>query len=64
MVLSGLVFGAAHLSDWASFWALLALVPFAMALAWLKDKTGSLAAPIVAHAVFNAVTVATVLVTH
>jgi len=52
-VCSALVFSAAH----GSLVALLPLALFGLLLAWLYERTGSLWAPIAAHAFFNAATV-------
>ena len=50
---TALIFAAAH----ASLVALLPLALFGLLLAWLYERTGSLWAPIAAHACFNAATV-------
>ena len=51
---TSLAFAAAH----ASLVALLPLALFGLLLAWLYERTGSIWAPIAAHACFNAATVA------
>lgn len=50
---TALIFAAAH----ASLVALLPLALFGLLLAWLYERTGSIWAPIAAHACFNAATV-------
>ena len=50
---TSLAFAAAH----ASLMALLPLALFGLLLAWLYERTGSIWAPIAAHACFNAATV-------
>jgi len=55
---TALVFAAAH----ASLVALLPLALFGLVLAWLYERTGSIWAPIAAHACFNAATVVIQLV--
>lgn len=57
---SALIFSAAH----ASLVALLPLALFGLLLAWLYERTGSLWAPVAAHACFNAGTVAVQLWLH
>ncbi len=52
-ICSALVFSAAH----ASLVALLPLALFGLLLVWLYERTGSLWAPIIVHACFNAATV-------
>jgi len=55
---SALIFSAAH----ASLAALLPLALFGLLLAWLYERTGSLWAPIAAHACFNAATVVVLMI--
>lgn len=55
---SALIFSAAH----ASVAALLPLALFGLLLAWLYERTGSLWAPIAAHACFNAATVMVLMI--
>lgn len=57
-VASSLVFAAAH----ASAGALLPLALFGLLLVWMYERTGSIWAPIAAHACFNAVTVVVLMV--
>jgi membrane protease YdiL (CAAX protease family) len=51
IVLVGVAFGAAH----GLVEALLVLVPFGIALAWLRDRTNSVAPGMVVHALFNGI---------
>ena len=59
IVLVGLAFGLAH----GLLEALLVLVPFGIALAWLRDRTESVYPGMIAHALFNAIAL-TLSVTH
>jgi hypothetical protein len=54
MILVGFAFGAAH----GLVEALLVLVPFGIALAWLRDRTKSVIPGMVVHGAFNAVALA------
>ena len=54
IVLVGLAFGLAH----GLVEALLVLVPFGMALAWLRDRTDSVVPGMLVHALFNGVALA------
>lgn len=54
IVLVGLAFGLAH----GLVEALLVLVPFGMALAWLRDRTDSVVPGMIVHALFNGVALA------
>jgi membrane protease YdiL (CAAX protease family) len=49
IVLVGVAFGLAH----GLVEALLVLVPFGMALAWLRDRTNSVVPGMFVHAFFN-----------
>ena len=49
-MLAGLAFGLAH----GLVEALLVLVPFGIALAWLRDRTRSVYPGMVVHGLFNA----------
>jgi membrane protease YdiL (CAAX protease family) len=51
MILVGLAFGAAH----GLVEALLVLVPFGIALAWLRDRTKSVVPGMIVHALFNGI---------
>jgi membrane protease YdiL (CAAX protease family) len=51
IVLVGIAFGAAH----GLVEALLVLVPFGIALAWLRDRTKSVVPGMVVHALFNGI---------
>jgi len=55
---SALIFSAAH----ASVAALLPLALFGLLLVWLYERTGSLWAPVAAHACFNAATVVVLMI--
>lgn len=57
---SALVFTAAH----ASLLTLLPLALFGLVLAWLYERTGSIWAPVAAHACFNTATVVVQLLIH
>jgi CAAX protease family protein len=54
MILVGLAFGAWH----GLFEALLVLVPFGIALAWLRDRTKSVVPGMFVHALFNGIALA------
>jgi hypothetical protein len=54
LVLVGLAFGVAH----GLVEALLVLVPFGIALAWLRDRTRSVYPGMVVHALFNGIALA------
>lgn len=54
MILVGLAFGAAH----GLVEALLVLVPFGIALAWLRDRTKSVVPGMIVHALFNGIALA------
>jgi membrane protease YdiL (CAAX protease family) len=54
MIVVGLAFGAAH----GLVEALLVLVPFGIALAWLRDRTKSVVPGMVVHALFNGIALA------
>lgn len=54
MILVGAAFGVAH----GLVEALLVLVPFGIALAWLRDRTKSVVPGMVVHALFNAIALA------
>jgi membrane protease YdiL (CAAX protease family) len=54
MLLVGLAFGLAH----GLVEALLVLVPFGIALAWLRDRTKSVVPGMVVHGLFNAIALA------
>jgi membrane protease YdiL (CAAX protease family) len=55
IIVSAALFGAIHFSD---AYNVPAICLFGVVLAWLFHRTGSLLAPIVAHAVNNAVSIA------
>ncbi len=57
MVLVGVAFGLAH----GLVEALLVLVPFGIALAWLRDRTASVVPGMFVHAVFNASALAAIV---
>jgi hypothetical protein len=59
IVLVGLAFGIAH----GLVEALLVLVPFGMALAWLRSRTDSVYPGMVVHALFNGVALAAAVLT-
>jgi membrane protease YdiL (CAAX protease family) len=59
IVLTGLAFGAAH----GLVEALLILVPFGIALAWLRDRTRSVYPGIVVHGLFNGIALAAAVLT-
>jgi membrane protease YdiL (CAAX protease family) len=54
MILVGVAFGAAH----GLVEALLVLVPFGIALAWLRDRTKSVIPGMIVHALFNGIALA------
>jgi membrane protease YdiL (CAAX protease family) len=54
MIVVGVAFGAAH----GLVEALLVLVPFGIALAWLRDRTKSVIPGIVVHGLFNGIALA------
>jgi membrane protease YdiL (CAAX protease family) len=54
LILVGVAFGAAH----GLVEGLLILVPFGVALAWLRDRTKSVVPGMVVHALFNAIALA------
>jgi membrane protease YdiL (CAAX protease family) len=58
IVLVGIAFGLAH----GLVEALLILIPFGVALAWLRDRTNSVLPGMVVHAVFNGVALAYIVV--
>lgn len=58
ILLVGLAFGLAH----GLVEALLVLVPFGVALAWLRDRTNSVLPGMLVHAVFNATALAFIVV--
>lgn len=58
IVLVGVAFGLAH----GLVEALLVLVPFGMALAWLRDRTGSAVPGMFVHALFNGTALAYIVV--
>ena len=57
IVLVGIAFGLAH----GLVEALLVLVPFGMALAWLRDRTESVLPGMLVHAVFNGAALAVIV---
>lgn len=59
IVLVGVAFGVAH----GLLEALLVLVPFGIALAWLRDRTRSVVPGMVVHGLFNAVALAAAVLT-
>ncbi|HET8751053.1 MAG TPA: type II CAAX endopeptidase family protein [Gaiellaceae bacterium] len=58
ILLVGIVFGLAH----GLVEALLVLVPFGIALAWLRDRTGSVVPGMLVHALFNGAALALIVV--
>jgi membrane protease YdiL (CAAX protease family) len=54
MILVGVAFGVAH----GLVEALLVLVPFGIALAWLRDRTKSVVPGMIVHALFNGIALA------
>ena len=54
MIVVGVAFGAAH----GLVEGLLVLVPFGIALAWLRDRTNSVIPGIIVHGIFNGVALA------
>jgi membrane protease YdiL (CAAX protease family) len=54
MIVVGFAFGAAH----GLVEALLVLVPFGIALAWLRDRTKSVLPGMVVHGLFNGIALA------
>ena len=58
IVLVGVAFGLAH----GLLEALLVLVPFGIALAWLRDRTGSVVPGMLVHAFFNAAALVLIVV--
>jgi membrane protease YdiL (CAAX protease family) len=59
MLLVGVAFGLAH----GLVEALLVLVPFGIALAWLRDRTKSVVPGMVVHGLFNAIALAAAVLT-
>jgi len=59
IVLVGIAFGVAH----GLLEALLVLVPFGIALAWLRDRTRSVFPGIVVHGLFNGIALAAAVLT-
>ena len=59
IVLTGIAFGAAH----GLVEALLILVPFGIALAWLRDRTKSVYPGMVVHGLFNGIALAAAVLT-
>jgi uncharacterized protein len=59
IVLVGLSFGLAH----GLIEALLVLVPFGMALAWVRDRTDSVYPGMVVHGLFNGIALAAAVLT-
>lgn len=59
ILLVGVAFGVAH----GLVEALLVLVPFGIALAWLRDRTGSSVPGMFVHAIFNGVALAAAVLT-
>jgi membrane protease YdiL (CAAX protease family) len=57
IVLVGIAFGLAH----GLLEALLVLVPFGMALAWLRDRTDSVVPGMLVHGLFNAAALAVIV---
>lgn len=57
IVLVGIAFGLAH----GLVEALLVLVPFGIALAWLRDRTGTVLPGMLVHAVFNGAALALIV---
>lgn len=59
MGISGFIFGLSHVQVTLEATLLVALIviPFGMLLAWVYDRTGTLVAPLAAHATFNLVQV-------
>ena len=58
ILLVGIVFGVAH----GLVEALLVLIPFGIALAWLRDRTGSVVPGVLVHALFNGAALALIVV--
>ena len=58
IVLVGIAFGLAH----GLLEALLVLVPFGIALAWLRDRTGSVVPGMFVHALFNGAALAFIVI--
>jgi membrane protease YdiL (CAAX protease family) len=58
ILLVGIAFGVAH----GLVEALLVLVPFGIALAWLRDRTGSVLPGMLVHALFNGAALALIVV--
>ena len=58
ILLVGIVFGVAH----GLVEALLVLIPFGIALAWLRDRTGSVVPGMLVHALFNGAALALIVV--
>ena len=58
ILLVGVAFGLAH----GLVEALLVLVPFGIALAWLRDRTGSVLPGMLVHAIFNGAALAVIVV--
>jgi membrane protease YdiL (CAAX protease family) len=58
IILVGIAFGLAH----GLLEALLVLVPFGIALAWLRDRTGSVVPGMFVHAFFNGTALALIVV--
>ena len=59
IVLAGVAFGVAH----GLVEALLVLVPFGIALGWLRDRTRSVAPGMVVHGLFNGIALAAAVLT-
>jgi membrane protease YdiL (CAAX protease family) len=59
MIVVGVAFGAAH----GLVEALLVLVPFGIALAWLRDRTKSVVPGMVVHGLFNGIALAAAVLT-
>jgi hypothetical protein len=59
MGLSGVLFGLSHLQTTLDGYllVLLIIIPLGMFLAWLYERTGSIVAPVLAHATFNLIQV-------
>jgi membrane protease YdiL (CAAX protease family) len=58
ILLVGIAFGVAH----GLVEALLVLIPFGIALAWLRDRTGSVVPGMLVHALFNGAALALIVV--
>lgn len=58
ILLAGVAFGLAH----GLLEALIVLVPFGIALAWLRDRTNSVLPGILVHGLFNAAALAFIIV--